>query len=114
MRIKTSDLIGAPLDWAVAKCEGTIPAPGAVYAPSTNWGQGGPIIEAKNIEIRRTFNVSCEGSFSDPEGWAAVRHTYGGAINPPISRGNTALIAAMRCYVLSKLGREVDIPDELI
>ena len=27
--------------------------------------------------------------------------------------GPTALIAAMRCYVASKLGEEVDVPEEL-
>jgi hypothetical protein len=28
--------------------------------------------------------------------------------------GHTPLIAAMRCYVASKLGDEVEIPDELL
>ena len=28
-------------------------------------------------------------------------------------RGPTPLIAAMRCYVASKLGDEVEVPDEL-
>jgi len=30
-----------------------------------------------------------------------------------ISEGPTPLIAAMRCYVLSKLGEEIEIPEEL-
>ncbi len=30
------------------------------------------------------------------------------------SYGSTPLIAAMRCYVASKLGEEVEVPDELI
>ena len=29
-------------------------------------------------------------------------------------RGPTKLIAAMRCYVASKLGDEVDVPEELL
>jgi len=28
--------------------------------------------------------------------------------------GDTPLIAAMRCYVASKLGDEVDVPEELL
>jgi hypothetical protein len=31
-----------------------------------------------------------------------------------ICRGPTPLIAAMRCYVASKMGDEVDVPDELV
>ena len=34
--------------------------------------------------------------------------SYGHAFGP------TPLIAAMRCFVASKLGDEVDVPDELI
>lgn len=92
MKIKTSELTGAALDWAVAKCEG-IRKPDLVggfdgignysepWEPSTNWSQGGPIIE------REAAQYECFGP--------------------------TPLIAAMRCYVASKLGDEVEIPDEL-
>ncbi len=31
-----------------------------------------------------------------------------------IGRGPTTLIAAMRCFVASQLGNEVDIPEELL
>ena len=31
-----------------------------------------------------------------------------------VMQAATPLIAAMRCYVASKLGEEVDVPDELI
>jgi hypothetical protein len=53
MPMKTSELTGAALDWAVAKCEGVLmrwersthdEAP-LEYSPSTDWAQGGPIIE---------------------------------------------------------------------
>ena len=33
---------------------------------------------------------------------------------PAHAEGKTPLIAAMRCYVESKLGSEVDIPEELL
>jgi hypothetical protein len=110
--MKTSELTGAALDWAVAKCEepcggykawvqadlekGIVPA-GSRY--STDWLSGGPIIERERITIE------WEG---DPDSWCACitadQEVY----------GSTALIAAMRCYVASKLGDEIEIPKEMI
>lgn len=51
MKLKTSELTGAALDWAVAKCEGAVGMNDrlAWYTPSTNWAQGGPIIEREKI-----------------------------------------------------------------
>jgi len=58
MNIKTTELTGTALDWAVAKCEGiklnegnTLSNDCDVYAPSTNWSQGGAIIEREEISI---------------------------------------------------------------
>ena len=68
------------------------------YIPPTDWPQGGPIIEREGITLR------C-GLY----GWDAELEEFDAS-----SHGPTALIAAMRCYVASKLGEEVDVPDELI
>lgn len=123
--MKTSELTGPALDWAVAKCEGyeaTIDGYGCVinrervvdrFEPSTNWGWSGPIIEREGVDIQQVF-CYMEGSFSEPCGWQAIRHTKGGPINPPKQIADTPLIAAMRCYVASKLGPKVDIPEELL
>jgi hypothetical protein len=102
--VKTSDLIGPALDWAVAKCEGVpVEAPGYVWEIgkwvnqySTDWAQGGPIIEREGIDL-----VKMHGS-----GWHAELKR--------IAHGPTPLIAAMRAYVASKLGDEVEIPVELL
>ena len=83
MKIKTSELQGAALDWAVELIDGWQ----WCHDYSTNWGHGGPIIEREGIEICPIGN----GEFY----------------------GDTPLIAAMRCYVASKLGDEVEIPEEL-
>lgn len=98
--MKTSELTGAALDWAVARCEGGVGENqllGAWYAPSTNWAQGGPIIERERIEL-----------VPNGEGWDALQDDQ----HIP-NEGTTPLIAAMRCYVASKLGDEVEIPKEL-
>lgn len=108
--MKTSKLTGAALDWAVAKCEGGHEAAGSFldgvvphpdylrFYPSTNWAQGGPIIEREKIEI-----------FIRDEQWFA----YSSLSTPEDFHGDTPLIAAMRCYVASQLGDTVDVPEEL-
>lgn len=144
--MKTSELTGAALDWAVAKCEGMperivfgrgsvrdtgycVERPNGtrlfyvlrnvwnrwfdkcethpwgegvgVWTPSTNWAQGGPIIKREKIDIcwdaadeyvLATKYLECE---------------YASAAGPD------PLTAAMRCYVASKLGDEVEVPAEL-
>ena len=102
MNMKTSELTGAALDWAVARCEGhgigVLDDPW--FAPSTNWAQGGPIIEREWVDLH-CVNDSL---------WEAECPAVGGLA---MQNGPTPLIAAMRCYVASKLGDEVDIPEEL-
>ena len=54
--MKTNELTGAALDWAVAKCEGIYFEDFEDferYAPeySTDWSQGGPIIEREGISL---------------------------------------------------------------
>ena len=129
--MKTSELTGTALDWAVAKCEGETLSQASLafqikehgclqrphlgsWKPSTSWAQGGPIIEREGIDIQQLFGGGCEGSFSQPVGWQAKRYVVGGVINPPYFNAQTPLIAAMRCYVASRLGDEVDVPEELI
>jgi len=103
--MKTSGLTGAALDWAVAECEGhDFPSADAVcgiFNPSTDWAQGGPIIEREEINTYHmrdgTWQANLDYGMSD-EG---------------IYYGQTPLIAAMRCYVASKLGDDIEIPEAL-
>ncbi len=105
MKIKTSELTGAALDWAVAECEGRdFPSADAfcgIFTPSTDWAQGGPIIDRERISHR-----------VDTRGGRSVAFLDGGSVTGRMT-GPTPLIAAMRCYVASKLGHEVEIPEEL-
>ena len=111
MKRKTAELTGAALDWAVAMCEGKsvdceihagnvwygrVTSGLVPYRPSTNWNQGGPIID---------LHVTKLEDYGDCWG-AEVPDT-------PEHYGPTPLIAAMRCYVASKLGDEMEVPDEL-
>ena len=120
--MKTSELTGTALDWAVAKCEGFIKNEAwfdhrvgrhfirvvkkhsfedhVYWEPSTDWSQGGPIIEREGISLDQYHYFP---------NWAASC--------PPESGfnwfGPTPLIAAMRCYVASQIGDEIDVPKEL-
>jgi len=117
--MKTSELQGAALDWAVAKCEPDDTL--AIYfdestgeplchedwpdnqefKPSTDWAQGGPIIEREGIQIKKHT--------SD---WIALPE-YAEFSEEAYQQGPTPLVAAMRCYVASQLGDDVELPEEL-
>lgn len=96
MNVKTKDLQGTALDWAVGVAHedgGLLPV-----AYSTDWQFGGPIIEGELIDVFRDYGDCC---------WRAESGRYSGA-------GLTPLVAAMRCYVASKLGDEVQVPREVL
>ena len=105
---QTADLTGAALDWAVAHCA-DLPFP-IVYdedgrevmvSPSTDWAQGGLIIEREWIDLHCVNDALWEAEIN-----ASAYHNR--------KNGSTPLIAAMRCYVASKFGDTVDIPEELM
>lgn len=158
MKIKTSELTGTALDWAVAKAQGfrvrKNPFTGTVfdkhlnfywvdevdgaevlrdvgwikpgylsdYRPSTDWAQGGPVKEREGIATRRS-NGKWYAMLSDDLGdgeraqWSkfTFRNVPRSASTSRQCRfeGATELQAAMRCFVASKLGDEVDVPGEL-
>ena len=111
--MKTSELVGTALDWAVAKCEEPVGGYKAwVQADldkgilhgchySTDWEWCGPIIEREKINLITTAGYP----------WRATVYMGGGVWID--QHGPTPLIAAMRCYVASKLGEMVEVPEEL-
>ena len=105
--MKTSELTGAALDWAVCVANGEtreawLENP---YPYSTNWIFGGPIIEREGLTIGKVTNSHNE--------WSAESFQDDGIRVKYLRYGPTPLIAAMRCYVASKLGDNIDIPEEL-
>ena len=122
MKIKTTDLIGPALDWAVAQCEmmredyrdrGLLVhriGYGQPMPPySTDWAQGGPIIEQGCICTYASG--ACSVTPKNPDYWVAE---ILGADEMITQYGPTPLIAATRCVVAANLGDEVDVPDELV
>jgi hypothetical protein len=124
LKVHVAELTGEALDWAVATCEG-LPiehdpmafrsgseagywiwddAPGGKmtkigrgYSPSTNWAQAGIIIDRELISLNSPTIIH--------ESWTA----FSGSCNAK-QDGNTALIAAMRCYVQMVSGLTISVP----
>jgi hypothetical protein len=138
MKIKTADLTGKALDLAVMMARGFtysvgMPAsewsadsdcklavwrksPSGVWAcmrchtddkPSSYWEKGGPIIEREEINLEIHEGGHTRAVFYRSrlpfDGQAKYHHQH----------GPTPLIAAMRCFVASRYGDTVDVPDAL-
>lgn len=123
--MKTAELTGALLDYWVAKAEGlkvsglpVVEIRGSrgwlAYRPSTDWAQGGPIIERAMITVTpQAYDVgpaTCSG-------WIAVQVIYGlfeddnGRRSASRFFDKNYLAAAMRAVVHAKFGDEV--PNEI-
>lgn len=110
MKVKVCEAKRGTLDYLVTRAEGLggdarfieiflhQNRTGQGYCYSRSWLQGGPIIERERIEVRPY----------DGEKWIATDNLTNHTIGPK------PLVAAMRCYVISKLGNEVDIPELLV
>lgn len=115
MKVKTSELTGAALDWAVGVA---ICKPNHIESKfqddesgcarvaywcsvqySTDWAQGGPLVDEFKVGIEQ----------SEPKVYAYMPN-----FGIDGSFGDTALIAICRALVTRKSGEEVDIPDYLI
>ena len=120
--MKTNELTGAALDWAVAKCMGHRVAENygsyiriylpdlkqsgytLAFCPSTRWSLGGPIIEHEGIGLDQ---------YADYPKWQAFTPAPEQPSGYCVCNGPTPLVAAMRCYVASKMGDDIEIPTEL-
>lgn len=133
--VATKDLSGAALDWAVGVIEGATPladgrlrwvvggyevdyTPGQVnnpymlqhrgygYCPSTEWRQGGPLIDKYAVTIA-PYSVDQNGK---PHLWVAEpRPDVDGS-----ESGQTALVAACRAIVAAHRGDIVKVPACLV
>ena len=115
-QIKVSEATPIQLDWMVAKCNGDFTlyhdieqgqrflnlwTGSAFLHYSSNWANGGALIEREEIGFAK---------YGPNGSWKAV---IGETPRGSPFYGPTPLIAAMRCYVASKLGDVVEVPEEL-
>ena len=122
MKIKTAELEGEVLDWAVAFAvcpmhfkNSLSPESGLSYwsegwlsrgSPSKDWRQGGPLIEGYRMSIICEVENYWYAEPCDKNGLNA--EPYCGHY------GSTPLIAAMRTIVALELGKVVDVSEELL
>lgn len=130
--VLVADIDGPALDWAVAKALGKpiykskrgdwmtedygafngrqgIP----YWMPTRVWDQGGPIIEMNNLGVWFSERVEDEhGSVEREAMWYCETccTTANGDETYRCETGHSPLVAAMRCFVASKLGDEVEVP----
>ena len=117
--MKTSELTGQALDWAVCRAQYPDADMSATHVwiesgdgeedflidkTSTDWAQGGPIIEREGLDLR----MEAPGEWHAFMWWDDTN-----GAGDILMKGPTPLIAAMRCYVASKLGDEVEVPEEI-
>lgn len=121
--VKTADMSGEALNWAVAEATGMKPflaepqygnshlvmarytPEGCTFevttrfTPSTEWRQCGPLIEEFRVSIIYS-DETC-----DPCAWTYSTFQWD---------GNTSLVAACRAIAASVLGETVSVPKELL
>ena len=104
MIYKTSELTGERLNQAVAVANGEIAGVVSYADYCGMWEYGGPIIENEKITVFHDawWEAVMKAEVSCSHGSAYLDMDF-------CSKGDTALIAAMRCFVISKLGAEVDL-----
>lgn len=125
MKIKTSDLIDAQLDWAAAKCQGYVEQGvygtpefrdsevylrycdavlNSCYSPTTDWAQAGPLLNQHKIS--RTIDHSGL--------WIAYAGYNLNDEQRHMQCDRSELVAGLRCLVALNLGDTVEVPDELL
>lgn len=130
--IKTGELSDVALDYFVCKAAGLLDAyrnyarplsfathwmsAGSKFLhPSTDWANGGPILERERISVEDLpagINIGLHPTFKPGDLWEA-KHWPSGEDEISVC-GPTYLIAAMRCYVMSKRGETVEVSEELL
>lgn len=128
VEVEADELEGAALDWAMAKAADYEPSiyradgldgsvsydvglptmsvkkPYTRWSPSTDWSQGGPLIEEYKVDL--TFEWSGR--------WYGYVCTDDGLPGGADAFGKTPLIAACRAIAGTKLGGLVKVPAELL
>lgn len=115
MKIKTSELTGAALNWVVASIEW--PNDTGVLNPE--------LVSEEDINDNYTFaddaftlvslieREKIQTTYIDGYGWGAIKHNPGAYQRVSIT-APTYLEAVLRCHVYHHKGDEVEVPDHLL
>ena len=118
MQVNTVELSGPALDWAVSKVEGfkdinPLTTDGQrrlrTHNYSSNWAKTGPLLE-RAMQEGMSVNY-----YPDERQYQAIQRPVGSWSSVECSAyGPTLLVAALRCYVISKMGVKIEVPDSLV
>lgn len=115
--VKTSELSGPALDWAVAQAMGMqveigdeyiVDANRCVYVPSGSWVICGELVEKYSIEI--VNELIPDEQWGGRMVWSASCNY----VQDGYEDGETPRIAICRAVVTVKMGREISVPEELL
>lgn len=110
-QMETAELEGVALDWAVSKASGRDHQYVLERYLQVNWRKEGgykPVYKIKGMELVESELISVKYSNGH---WIAEKDDQ--ELTAKSFVGKTLLEAAMRCFVFSVLGDEVEIPKEL-
>ncbi|MFK4706227.1 hypothetical protein ABIC83_003066 [Roseateles asaccharophilus] len=114
VKIKTTQLRDLSLDWVVARIEGLHPVldggflclhartPNVQLVAYSNTDKADAIIDRERIATE-----------PGGEGWQATKGLFSGSGSDPKYNGPTRRIAALICFVASRLGDEVEVPADI-
>lgn len=115
--VKTSELSGLALDWAVAQAMGMqveigaeyiVDANRCVYAPSGSWVICGEFVEKYSIEL--VNELIPDEQWGGRTAWSASCNY----VQDGYEDGEAPRIAICRAVVAVKIGQEVSVPEELL
>lgn len=123
MNVKTAELTGGALDWAVAISNGakwedallvwydeeSVKRQQKPCQYSSDWSYGGPLIERECIATYASG--ACSVAPKNPDHWVAEILLHD---EMSVAYGPTPLVAAMRVFVQTKSGEEIDVPKEFL
>lgn len=125
MEIETKTATGKVLNWLVAKCVGVTSFdkwhaaylwpngedkyPSIIFEPTSNWEQGGPIVE-KMMRERGLLIEALDAHYAKT--LPAFKATFDGG--ETVYRADTWLTAGLLAFVASVKGEHVEVPDELL
>jgi hypothetical protein len=122
--VRTAELIGAALDWAVGIAVGEhitrivgdhphVLINGQIagrYLPSTDWSQGGALLD----QHCKGFGLIQDGKATTWRAFGYSRHAFDSERLQRMASGTSILVAACRAIVAANLGDAVQIPAELL
>lgn len=121
--VSTSSLSGEALDWAILTIKGEkiISIDGSLWVDTSveSMIKGKSGLWLSHVSFTKNGSLSCDIIENEKiatrfdDSWSATKNDGNYDSKVTLAFGETMLIAAMRCYVISKIGYEMKLPTSL-